>query len=147
MSGSADQEDLGDAAGPDTRHQPQAQRGGRLRRQGRVGAEQDQAQPLVVRGPAASAMTVAPPPEVGLDGEHRKPASGTASHEPVEDAGCAATSSHAAGLRDAVGGQVRAAASRRRPAVLGQVQAPVLRDQQGEKSVPLFAQELSVGST
>ena len=143
MVGVPDQEEPGDVGGRDAEHQPQGERGGRLRREGGVRAEQDQPQPLVVHhlaGIGHDALRLLG--QVGLDRQQRQLACGHRLRaQPVEDASPGRGEQPGGWVgRDAVarpgaGGRLEGVGQ----AVLGQVEAPVLGDEQGQQPAPLVA--------
>ena len=139
----ADQEQPGDVRRRDAEHQPQGERRRRLGSQRRVRAQQHQPQPRVAHhlagiGHDALCLLL----EVGLDGEQRQLAGRhRLGAQPVEDP--------APGRGQQPGRRVgRYAVARPGPSgrlegvaepVLGEVEAPVLRDEQGQQAAPLVA--------
>ena len=127
-----DQEEPRDVGRADAEHQPQGQRRGRLGCQDRVGTEQDQAQSLVVHLlPGVGHDSLRLLLQARLDGEHRPLAGrGGLGAEPVDDpptGGSQQPSGRVGGVtvaRPGAGGGFECV----REAVLGQVEALVLRD-------------------
>ncbi|CAB4721263.1 unannotated protein [freshwater metagenome] len=141
------QEEPRDVLGADAEHEPQRERRGRLGGERRMGAEEHQAQPLV-HHPTVRAWIdhdllrlVA---EIGLDGQQGELAGGDRLRaESVEDASSGGGEHPRGGV---VGHAVGRPGARSRldgvaEAVLGEVEASVAGDEQGQQPAPLVAQQ------
>ncbi len=145
----AGQEQPGDVRRADPEDETQAQRAGALGRQGRVGAQQQQPEPLVGEQPArVGEHRVGALLHLGVHDQQPVPAHGDRlCSEPVDDPppGCGQQPRRRVD-RDAVrgpaaGGRLEGVCE----GVLGQVETAVLRDEQGQHPAPLLTPDLLDG--